>query len=122
MRPNGCDVAAGGVAEEGKCSIGRVAGTISVTQKRPSASGRILVCGAGKERPSADTGIEVTACKAQERKQTHCCIVRACGAAKKRWSSFCSVATRIAAIRRRTHRESFWGKPKREAGKHESDK
>jgi hypothetical protein len=36
-----------------------------IAKKRPRASGRIFVRGVGKERSSADTGVEITGGEAQ---------------------------------------------------------
>ena len=47
------------VAKQGERSNGRVLVADGVAQKRSGANGRIFACGIDKERPGADTGVEV---------------------------------------------------------------
>jgi hypothetical protein len=63
-----CDVAvAGRVFKKRKRSIGRVSGAGSVTQKGSGASGRVFVCGIGKECAGAKGCVEVAVQDAQAR-------------------------------------------------------
>ncbi len=90
----------------------RVLGADAVAKKRPSASGRILVCGVGKEGSSADTCVELTVGETQERKHAKGSIVSAGRETKKCVLPFCCVASGITAIRRRIDRISFWRRDK----------
>ena len=63
-----------GVVKKGEHSTDRVIRAWSVVQKRASA-GCCVVCGVGKERPSADGRIEAADFVAVDREATNGCIV-----------------------------------------------
>jgi len=100
------------IAKESERSVGRVLKTRRSTQKRPGASGRIIVCGVEKKCSSASRSVEAACRVAPERKKTNSCIKAAARKAKKRILPLCRVASGIATIRGRTHRLHFWQKSK----------
>ena len=66
--------AASGVAEKGKRSSGRAGHSRGVAEKRPNASGGIVVSGVGKEGPGTDRCIKASRSVAPQREETNCSI------------------------------------------------
>ena len=92
----------------------RVGAARDVGKERIIASGRIVICGIGKERPGTDARIKLASGIAQKRIQTNGCIVSARCDARKGVLPFSGVASGVAAIGRWTDRRRY--RRKREAG------